>query len=51
MEKQACEYKLCLKEATTKGFVLVWGKEGKYIPEPVWACDKHKKVSGFFEDK
>jgi hypothetical protein len=50
MEK--CQYKNCDKEATTKGFVLARNPEGgKDIPTTVHACEKHKKVSGFFETK
>ena len=47
MGEQLCEYKTCTKEATTKGFVIA-----RYTnkPEYVWACDKHKKMNGFFEE-
>jgi hypothetical protein len=45
-----CCYKNCTEEATTKGFVLARNPEGgKDIPTNVEACDKHKKVAGFFE--
>jgi hypothetical protein len=51
MDNRVCEYKLCLEKATTKGFVLVRDKDGKHIPEPVLACDKHKNHPSFFEEK
>ncbi len=45
-----CQYGTCVKEATTKGFVLARNPEGgRHIPTDVMACDDHKKVSGFFE--
>jgi hypothetical protein len=50
MDNRVCEYKLCLEKATTKGFVLVRGKDGNHIPEPVLACDKHKNHPSFFEE-
>lgn len=50
MGKQLCEYKFCMKEATTKGFVLARQLDNTHKPEPVWACELHKKVSGFFEE-
>lgn len=49
---ERCEYKECQNEATTKGFVL-----GRTTPEQkdnlfeVKACEKHKTVRGFFENK
>jgi hypothetical protein len=47
---ELCNYKNCNKEATTQGHVLARNPDGgKDIPTLVHACDKHKKVSGFFE--
>lgn len=43
MEK--CNYKKCENEATTYGHVFTIDKK----MELVHACDKHKKVAGFFE--
>lgn len=49
---EACCCKHCTDEATTKGFVLARNPKGeKDILTPVEACDKHKKVRGFFEKK
>ncbi|WP_164484197.1 hypothetical protein [Paenibacillus sp. Soil724D2] len=41
-----CSYGKCDKEATVSGHV--WSKDG---PVEVKACDKHKKLDSFFEDK
>ncbi|WP_180953812.1 hypothetical protein [Bacillus sp. M6-12] len=47
-----CCYKNCEQEATTKGFVLARNPNGgQDIPTDVEACDKHKKVRGFFESE
>ncbi|RAP27030.1 hypothetical protein C2W64_01176 [Brevibacillus laterosporus] len=43
-------YKNGENEATTNGIVFMRNPEdGKNIPAPVQACDKHKKESSFFE--
>ncbi|MCR6856713.1 hypothetical protein P5G86_31275 [Paenibacillus jamilae] len=50
MEK--CNYVGCKNDATTKGFVLSRDSQGrKHLPTDVYACDKHKKSSSFFEYK
>ncbi|MGR5970804.1 hypothetical protein ACT7C1_33680 [Bacillus paranthracis] len=50
MEK--CNYVGCKNDATTKGFVLSRDSQGrKHFPTDVYACDKHKKSSSFFEYK
>lgn len=44
-----CQFKNCVKEATTKGLVFVMNEGDKDKPVEVYACDKHKKVTSFFE--
>lgn len=51
LNKRICDYGSCAKEATAKGFVLARKEDNTHKPEPVWACDKHKKLNGFFEEK
>jgi len=44
-----CQFRKCDKEATTKGIVFVMDKGDKDKLVEVYACDKHKKVTSFFE--
>jgi hypothetical protein len=45
-----CNYGNCENESTTQGHVLARNPDGgKDIPTLVYACDKHKKLSSFFE--
>ncbi|MDF2902387.1 MAG: hypothetical protein K0S25_25 [Bacillus sp. (in: firmicutes)] len=46
-----CDFAGCTDYATTKGIVFARNESGgNDIPTPVSACDKHKKMSSFFED-
>jgi len=47
MQTNKCNYGDCEKEATTKGFVLT--RENHFVD--VVACDEHKKLNSFFEEK
>lgn len=52
MKVEKCHYVGCKNDATTKGFVLSRDSKGrKHLPTDVYACDKHKKSSSFFEYK
>lgn len=47
-----CDYKNCSEEATVNGRIYghVSGTADKDKFSPVNACDKHRKIDGFFED-
>ena len=52
MKVEKCNYVGCKKDATTKGFIFARDPQGrKHLPIDVYACDKHKKSSRFFEYK
>lgn len=47
-----CEYKKCTEKAEVTGHVLARSEDGtKDTPMQVKACNKHRKVTGFFEDR
>lgn len=46
-----CQFKNCEDKATTKGIVFVMNEGGKDKSVEVYACDKHKKVTSFFESR
>jgi hypothetical protein len=46
-----CQFRDCENEATTKGVVFVMNEGDKDKIVEVYACDKHKKVTSFFESK
>lgn len=51
-EEKKCEYGFCENEATTEGFVVAKNDTlppGSVEYVDVLACDKHKKLNGFFE--
>jgi hypothetical protein len=51
-EKPTCQYGYCENEATTEGFVVAKNDTlppGSVEYVDVFACDKHKKLNGFFE--
>ena len=47
-----CQHSNCTNEATTAGYIYGHEKESEQADKlfRVYACDTHKKVSGFFED-
>jgi len=51
MNRRQCDYASCAMEATTKGFVLAKQEDNTHKTERVFACDKHKTINGFFEEK
>lgn len=45
-----CEYGNCSNDATTRGFVVLRGKnqDGTIKTHDVYSCDLHKDKGGFF---